>query len=104
MLRGAFRLPIPERRRVREGEAPVGVPLAQAVLPVSLVLTGDDLPGPYQLDLQVPVFEAPSGEPAVGHFALDLTEHLALPAQRTHAYVFSGAAMTGPVSFELKEG
>lgn len=107
VLRAAFRLPVPEGLLVAKGDdAPdLGDPKAKSVLPLGLLLTGDRLPGPYLLQLQVPVYEDPHPETglAAGALALDLSEHMRLPAQTYFAYAFSGTAMGGPASFVLEE-
>jgi hypothetical protein len=104
---GSFRVPVPEDLRVRERpDQPgwgVGDDKAVAVIPVTLVVTGGRVPGPYVARLQVPIYEA-VGEDSlgVGHFALDLCQVLGgLGAQNYFVYAFSGSAFFGPVSIEL---
>lgn len=94
VVRGSFAVPLLPHQQV------TGDPAARAVVPVDIVLTGEETPGPFHVDLGVPIHTLPAeGQPAVGHFALDL---LAQPAmshrkpQRYWLWVFAGEAHSGP--------
>ncbi len=104
---GSFSLPVAEALRVRERpEQPewnVGDDKAVAVIPVTLVMTGGRVPGPYVARLQVPVYGAIDGDsPARGQFAVDLCQVMGgLGAQKYFVYAFSGSAFCGPFTMEL---
>ena len=91
VLRGSYRLPalardvvrplpglgFPAERKAREaGWEDVGDPAAVAVLPVTIILTGDEDATPILVPLHVPIYqpiERIKGEQLVrGHFAVDL--------------------------------
>jgi len=81
ILQGSYRLAVARRHRVesRGAGAPrplVGDPRAQAVVPIHLVITGSDLPGPWVISLKVPVYQPLSPHPAEasGHFTIDLLQ------------------------------
>lgn len=98
IVRGAFAVPLLAHQVVTAGD--VGDPSAKAVVPVDLVLTGEETPGPFHLDLGVPIAALPAeGAPAVGHFALDLLAHPAMShrkAQKYWLWAFAGEAVSGP--------
>lgn len=108
VLQAAFRLPVAARHLVRpKPDDPawsVGAPGAKAVVPVVLVVTGEDPVGPFVVPLQVPCFEAPAGGHVTGQLALDL---LAAPdmqhatPQRYRLRAFAGEVVAGPVELEL---
>ncbi len=107
VLRGSYRLPILQREIVRpfadSGQLPdVGDPRATAVVPVTLVLTGSDLTGPWVFRLQAPSYDpivAGEETPVVsGCFTLDLLQLPGFP-RRAMTYfisVFNGAHVAGP--------
>lgn len=103
MVRGTFALPLLPHQVV-DGHQ-VGDPEAKAVVPVDLVLLGEEATGPFVIDLAVPVHDLPpEGKPARGYFGLDL---LAQPAmahrkkQRYWLWAFAGEAMWGPQELAL---
>lgn len=111
---GSFRLPVTVSELVRPdaktGERPdVGDANAKAVVPISLVITGSEAPGPWIVELRAPSYDAPQppkGAPApdadagiaTGHFALDLFAHPAMPRQPMTYFItaFGGASVSGP--------
>ena len=79
VLRGGFRLPLARRDRVDSasvgGDRPdVGDQGATGVIPIHLVITGSDAPGPWVVPLKVPVYRQldPHPSEASGYFAIDL--------------------------------
>jgi hypothetical protein len=91
-LHGSFRLPI-ARRHVRDTEA---------VVPITLVITGSESAAPVVLPLQVPVaISSPAPAEVTGHFGLDLLSVPAMPrsAQTYFMYAFAGELLVGPVPF-----
>lgn len=98
VVRGTFVLPLLPHQMVKDH--PVGDPEARAVVPVTLVLLGEESPGPFVIDLSVPVYELPpEGKPARGYFGLDLLKHPAMAHRKRQRYwlwAFSGEAMWGP--------
>lgn len=92
VLRGSFSLPVLPRDLVRplpgppgseaeqraraDGWGEVGDPRAVAVIPTSIVLTGDQIAEPLLVSIQVPIYDpievTPVGQVARGHFAIDL--------------------------------
>ncbi len=118
VVRGALRARVPAGAVVRpdaEG-APldVGDPDATAVVPVTLVLAGDPVVGPFVVPLRVPAVE-PLAEPladarggggvATAWFALDLLAHPAMKhrtAQRYVLWAFAGEHVSGPHELELR--
>lgn len=114
VLRGAWRLAARPRDlvRPRADGRPLDVkdPAATAVLPITLVLVGERVVGPYVIDLRVPSHDPapPDGVVAdrvvTGRFALDLMATRALRGrtrQRYHLYALSGDALAGPYALEL---
>ena len=116
ILRGSFALPVLERDAVRPAPAPpaegwvdVGDPDAKAVLPVTVLLTGDTVADPITLALRVPAYGAAEpGSLAVGHFAVDLFQ-LAPGAIEAQSYavwaiargVISQPALVGVVTEDM---
>jgi hypothetical protein len=107
-IKGSFRLPVRPRHLVRptiEG-APldVGDPLARAVLPLTIVVTGERVPGPWLVPLRVAAHQAPGPDGlVVGHFALDLLADGGLRVrtrQRYILYALAGEAFAGPYEVE----
>lgn len=114
-LRGSYLLPVLERDRVRPPPAPqpgedaeqafarvgwvdVGDDSATAVLPITLLLTGDTVADPITVDLKVPVYGAVSRGAASGHFAVDLFGLVPeLEAQTYAVWAISRAVVSEPV-------
>lgn len=98
VVRGTFLLPLLPGQLVEQH--PVGDPEARAVVPVDLVLLGEQTPGPFVLDLAVPVYELPpEGKPARGYFGLDVLKHPAMTHRKKQRYwlwAFAGEALWGP--------
>ncbi len=104
ILRGSFRLPVHDRDRVREarqgeraflvhGERP------SAILPISLVLTGDAFAQPTVVSLRVPTFDALPAEQAMatGHFTVDLVQLAPALSDQTYAiWAVAGGTLSGP--------
>lgn len=103
VVRGTVSLPLLEHQVVKDH--PVGDPEARAVVPVGLLLTGEDLAGPFVVDLGVPVHELPEpGAPARGYFSLDLLTTKAMSHRRAQKYwlwAFAGEALSGPTELVL---
>lgn len=104
-LSGSFRLPLrPWERAMDSRDTPPG---PRAVLPITLVITGSDTPGPKVFHLRVPADELVGEGEAVGHFSIDLLDLRGMwRAPRTcFVYAFSGAYMSKParVSFIAAE-
>jgi hypothetical protein len=102
LLEGSFRLPLVERDRVAEPAE--GAPTN--VVPVSIVVTGSNIPGPWSWDLGVPCAE--EGEEVTGHFALDLLSMQGFPQEPQTLFVyavsrgvFSGPAVVGLVTPDM---
>ncbi|HEY8086267.1 MAG TPA: hypothetical protein VIF09_00430 [Polyangiaceae bacterium] len=94
-LRGALRARAHEAHRVSHG----------AVVPVTLVLTGSETPGPHIVRLNVPSFDrdVPAGEPLVtASFAVDLFRLAPLAAEPqtwfVHAFTADGRAATQAIA------
>ncbi len=131
IVRGSFRLPVRQREVVRPRRDPpipglpspprhmpsrfgcdgifkarrkvdVGDPEATAVLPITLLFTGDDLPGPWLLPLQVPTYKSiPSPHallPVTGNFCIDiLTRPHTVSYPQTYAiWAFHGPVISNP--------
>ena len=107
VVRGSFALPVRERDVVRppppppgDGWVDVGDPAAKAVLPITLVLTGDTIADPILVHLHVPAYDAVApGDLATGHFAVDLfgvVPDEALEAQTYAVWAISGAVLSSP--------
>jgi hypothetical protein len=112
VLRASYRLPVlPREKATPRGEAKeppdVGDPKATAVLPVTLVLTASDAPGPWTFRLFVPTYDPipPGADPAVatGHFALDLFRLENFPTTPMTYFVtaVSGPVVSGPKAIGL---
>lgn len=113
MLRGSFCLPTLPRERVepprlhhgeRERRRPeVGDARAEAVVPLTLIMTGSVSPGPFILSLKLPVYELErSGDDALarGRFELDLFELADMPrsAETFFVHAFHGRHVIGPLT------
>lgn len=98
VVRGTFVLPLLPHQLVKD--RPVGDPEARAVVPVTLVLLGEETTGPFVVDLGVPVHELPpEGKPARGYFGLDLLKHPAMAHKKKQRYwlwAFAGEHLWGP--------
>lgn len=110
ILQGSFRLPVARRHRVEpRGEAGVqplvGDSQARAVLPVHLVVTGSDLPGPWVIPLKVPVYQPLAPHPAVasGQFTIDLFQMPDFPRTPMTYFItaFSGEAVSQPLPIAI---
>ncbi len=110
-VHGSWRLPITAKNRVPapDTEPPkdatwtelpeYGEPRPAAIVPISLVIIGTELAGPFKLDLRVPSYDAlgPEATEASGSFTVDLLPNLPVP-QTYFLYAFSGEQMAGPVT------
>lgn len=109
VLRGVVRRPLRAREIVRPrdsheehfaaqrglGWVDVGDARATAVLPVTLVLVTTERPGPYVLQLQVPVRDAViEGASATAHFHVDLFALREMPRVPDTYFVFGFAGPT----------
>jgi hypothetical protein len=100
VVHGSFRLRLLPRERA-PGRA------FSAVVPITLLATGSDVPNPYQFELHVPVYEPVAtvdGESEVtGYFSIDLQSLANLNSvdQTFFIYAFSGELVTGPVPMAL---
>jgi hypothetical protein len=100
IVHGSFRLRLLPRER-----APGRV--YSAVVPITLLATGSDLPAPYQFDLQVPVYDpvqtVDGGTEVTGYFSIDLQSlaNLNVVDQTLFLYAFSGEQVLGPVPMAL---
>jgi hypothetical protein len=111
MLRGSFRVPVLPREQVSprlydtghgtsERRVPiVGDERAKAVIPISLILTGNQHPGPFVLTLQLPAYELDSNGLALGRFEIDLFELADMPRAPTTYFLhaFHGPHAIGPL-------
>lgn len=108
MLRGSFRVPVLPREQVsprlheatNERRMPnVGDERAKAVVPISLVLTGSQDPGPFIITLQLPAYELDSNGRALGRFEIDLFELEGMPRAPTTYFLhaFHGPHAVGPL-------
>ena len=112
---GSFRLPVTVGELVRPdpstGARPeVGDPEARCIVPITLLITGSNVPGPWLVELRVPSYDAvtlpkggappPEEEVGVvtGHFALDLFQHPGMPRSAMTYFIsaFGGATVNGP--------
>lgn len=108
MIHASFRLPLHQRHRVDPQLAartprPFGpqLPMPAAVVPVALVVMGDEYSWPLLLDLRAPVFhrvdwdsEMPMG---AGYFRIDLRQAFELPGYQTYAvWAAHGGILSGP--------
>ena len=60
--------------------------MPRAMLPIALLATGADDPGPFPVQLRVPVY-AVEGDQAIGHFAMDLVPLGRVPRAPTIYFV-----------------
>ena len=119
VLRGSFCLPVLPRDVVRplpgppgseaeqlaraDGWVDVGDPQAVAVVPISILLTGDQRAEPILLSLQIPIYSplemAADGQVARGHFAVDLFASLPDPLliQSYAVWAVSRGILSAPV-------
>jgi len=114
MLRGSFLLPLLPRDVVRPLPGPVGSPAelqaradgwvdvdapeAVAVVPITLLLTGNEKPAPVLLPLQAAVYGPIEGQMARGQFAVDLFRAAPdLPIQSYAVWAISRAIISDPV-------
>jgi len=119
VLRGSFCLPVLPRDVVRplpgppgsaaeqlgraDGWGEVGDPLAMAVVPISILLTGDQRAEPILVSMQVPIYGPlelqPDGHVARGHFAIDLFGNVpgTLAIQSYAVWAISRGIISDPV-------
>jgi hypothetical protein len=83
----------------------VGDPQAKAVIPIHLVVTGSDIPGPWVLALRVPVHQPLSPHPAEaeGHFTVDLFQIPQFPRTPMTYFItaLSGEAVSRPAPIAI---
>lgn len=115
MLRGSFRVPVLPRERVSPREyvtsygtterrmPNVGDERAAAIVPLSLILTGSNDPGPFVITLQLPVYEFDQSELAIGRFEVDLFELADMPRAATTYFLhaFHGPHAIGPLPIAI---
>lgn len=101
VVHGSFRLPLLARERVAPPEP--GDPAAErrptAVVPLTLVVTGDTKSAPQVVNLGVPTWDPADAADAVvgGHFALDLREYADLRPYQTYAvWAVAAGELYGP--------
>jgi hypothetical protein len=100
IVHGSFRLRLLPRER-----APGRI--YSAVVPITLLATGSDVPNPYQFDLRVPVYDPVATVDGVGevsgYFSIDLQSlaNLDVVDQTFFLYAFSGELITGPLPMAL---
>jgi hypothetical protein len=111
MLRGSFRLPVLPREQVSprlydtgggtsERRMPdVGDERAKAVVPISVILTGSQNPGPFIITLQLPAYELDTSGRALGRFEIDLFELADMPRAATTYFLHAlhGPHAVGPL-------
>lgn len=111
MLRGSFRVPVLAREHVSprlydtgrgtsERRMPdVGDERAKAVVPITLILTGSQNPGPFMITLQLPAYGLDTNGLALGRFELDLFELPDMPRAPTTYFLhaFHGPHAVGPL-------
>jgi len=104
VIRGSFRLPLPAHERIAARDQ-TGVSGPRAVLPIALVVTGTEDPGPFPVELRVPVY-AVDGDQAIGHFAVDLVTLGRLPHAPTSYFVhaFSRGVAAASVRIAMVAG
>lgn len=109
LLHGSFRLPVlPSQGVPRDPNgkalAEVGDKSATAVVPISLVVVGDQMVGAIVFPLKVPTYDSidlsPDATVATGHFNIDLFAMKEMPKtpQTYTIWAFSGNTIGGPVS------
>jgi hypothetical protein len=118
MLRGSFLLPLlprdvirplpgppgsqAERQALADGWVEAGAPEAVAVVPITVLLTGDRDPTPVVLPLQAAVYGSIEGSLTQGQLAIDLfTAAPNLPAQRYAAWAISRGIISDPVRLHI---
>jgi hypothetical protein len=112
VIRGSYRLPLLRQHllSLRTSILTEGCEESdlEAVVPLTLLLTGSEAPGPFLIPMHVPSYnnlDSDSLVPQVtGTFALDLFETEALrhrEPQVYYLYAFSGEIMGGPHRFEV---
>jgi hypothetical protein len=123
VLRGSFCLPVlsrdvvrplpgppgseAEQRALADGWVEVGDPAAVAVVPITILLTGDQRAEPILISMQVPVYGPldgpldmqPDGQVARGHFAVNLFGNVpgALAIQSYAVWAISRGIISDPV-------
>jgi hypothetical protein len=108
MLRGAFRLKaLPgERLDARPGEpAPAGAEGAEAIVPITLLLLGKEIAGPYLFTLHAPARASSVQGMVEGHFHVNLfrmPEAFGIP-QAYVARALHGRAQSEAVGFEIEK-
>lgn len=118
MLRGSFLLPLlprdvirplpgppgsqAEQQALADGWVDAGAPEAVAVVPISLLLTGDENPTPVLLPLQAAIYGSTDGPLVKGQFAVDLFKAAPdLRAQRYAVWAMSRAIISDPVLVDI---
>jgi hypothetical protein len=118
MLRGSFLLPLlprdvirplpgppgsqAEQQALADGWVDAGAPEAVAVVPITVLLTGDKNPTPVLLPLQAAVYGSGEGPLAKGQFAIDLFKAAPdLPAQRYAAWAMSRGLISEPIRLDI---
>ena len=81
VIRGSFRLPLFPDEWVPK-KAPADGADIRTVVSIALLATGRDDPGPFPVQLRVPVY-AVDRDQAIGHFAVDLQALASLPRAPT---------------------
>lgn len=102
-VRVAWRLAVRPQERVPRGDdAPPFVdPEADAVVPLTLVVVGTVMPGPWVVPLRVPCY-ALEGDQGTGVLEVDLLKLGAPKVPQTHfIYAAAGEALGGPVTTAL---
>jgi hypothetical protein len=85
IIRGSFRLPLSAGEQLAAGDRP-GTAGPRGVLPIALIATGTEDPGPFPVALRVPV-DAVDRDLAIGHFAVDLVALRGVPRVAAVYYV-----------------
>ncbi len=108
MLHGSFRLPVLSRERTEPSAG--GSSQVTAIVPITLVVTGHDIPGPWIIRLQIPSYDqavvrGPSAQ-ATGYFSFDLLQLPEFPRRATTYFLsaFNGEFVTGPKPVTLTAG
>jgi hypothetical protein len=112
ILRGSFRVPLVLQHLVGLQTAVTLSGTAEeqptAIIPLTLLLTGADAPGPFLIPMRVPSYDSQTGETlaaeVTGTFALDLFETEALSHREPmiyYLYAFLDKILAGPFEFEL---
>jgi len=104
VVRGSFRLPLAAYERAPTGGLAGGSETA-AVVAIALVATGREDPGPFPVELRVPVY-AVIGDHAIGHFAVDLVTlgHLPRAATKYFVHALSRGVTAAPVPVAVVAG